>query len=122
MRFDLDADYCIISDEYNFTLMFKRVVLEGQNAGKHYETPVSYHSRLEDALRQYVKKAFGTSDVVVSLSNFQPVLDALAQLDVSVKAAGAAFIDKFPPPISKHADSEEDRPKRGKKKEGGATQ
>ena len=91
---DLDGEYGIDADDYNFTLVSRRTQASGKGAGQEIRSPVGYYGRLHLALDAYTKKALGTANV----RTVEDIRREVSRLEASVLKAGKAFMAKFPPP------------------------
>ena len=96
MRVDLDKNYCIVSEEYNFHLCKRAVGKSGKSAGQERLDIIAYTSRLEHALEAYVQKAGKTANT----TTVPELLKALAEINANVTRASREFMVAFPPRLA----------------------
>lgn len=90
---NLDANYGIDADDYNFTLVQRKTVMEGKRAGTEVRKAVGYYGRFGYALEAYTSKALGTADVKL----ISDLKREIARLDKTIRDVGAAFLARVPP-------------------------
>jgi hypothetical protein len=94
MEINLDDNFALVSEEYNFMLMKRGTIREGsKNAGEERRTVIGYYSRLEHVLDAYAQKALKGLPV----GDLAALMSEVRKLDESVQRAGAAFLERFPP-------------------------
>jgi hypothetical protein len=97
VRFDVDEKFFIETDGYNFNLMEKRVVQDGENAGKEYAIAHGHYGRLAIALAAYAKHSMHASNA----DTVKKVCSRLDRIEEAIRTVGKEFITKFPPPVVK---------------------
>lgn len=90
----LDENFALESEAYNFMLMARSTKGENsKDAGAERRTVVGYYYRLDHALEAYAAKALKG----VSSPDLASLAAEVRRVDESVRKAGAAFLEKFPP-------------------------
>lgn len=85
MNIKIDDNYSIKSDPRNVILVENKIVQDGDRKGEVYETPVSYHGSVTEALKSYKRMRINTSEATTIKELLSVVKETDRKIDEVLK-------------------------------------